>query len=220
MKILEADVLAGRIGDPLLEGDGSRFCVGDEELRPTEAFWEILRSQPKKDILAINTRDELLRLGISEEMCPAAGFAYFHDDHVQIMLGRKLRSKDVKWAGRPDEPKLKIGGILNPRNSFELFMEKARKEARAWLDTDIHVINSLMEKVCDHSHNRMLSVLSNEIEDANSKYANAFETARDNRDFISNMSHELRTPFHGVMVRRWQCVSDSLCVWSDESPSF
>lgn len=200
LEILDADVLAGRIADPITDGDADRFWVGDDTLRPTESFWEILRSHPKKEILAINTREDLMRLGFSEDMCPAAGFAFFHDDHVQIMLGRKLRSKDVTWAGNPDEPKLKIGGILNPRNSFKTFMEKARKEAKAWLDTDLHVINSFMDKVCEHSHNRMLSVLSNEIEDANSKYINAFETARDNRDFISNMSHELRTPFHGVMV--------------------
>ncbi|KAG7351076.1 bacteriophytochrome [Nitzschia inconspicua] len=199
LHILDADVMAGRIGDPISEGDDDRFSVGDEELRPTEGFWDILTSYPKKEILAMNTREELIQLGISEDICPAAGFAYFQDDNVQIMLGRKLRSKDVKWAGNPDEPKLKIGGILNPRNSFETFMEKARKEAKTWIDMDLHVINAFMEKVFEHSHNRMLSVLSNEIEDANSKCVNAFETARANSDFISNMGQELRTPFQQVM---------------------
>lgn len=101
------------------------------------------------------------------------------------------RSRDVVWAGNPDEPKLRIGGILCPRNSFAQFMEKAHKESRAWSTQDLHVITVFRDRICEHAHNWMMRLLQNDIEDTNKKYLNAIDRAKDNYEFFAHMSHEL-----------------------------
>ena len=97
LDIVDADVLCGRT----TEGDLDEFFVGENSLKPNEQFWNALQSLPKNKVLSVNTRDELLRLGVTEDMCDAAGIVFFHNDHVRLMLGRQLRSKDVKWGGNP-----------------------------------------------------------------------------------------------------------------------
>jgi len=105
----------------------------------------------------------------------------------------------VKWGGKPDEPKLRVGGVLCPRKSFDMYMEKAKKESKAWSPSDIHVLTCLMVKTGEYAHNRMMASLRGDIENANLKYLNELNRARDNHDFFAQMSHEIRTPFHGVM---------------------
>ena len=144
-------------------------------------------------------------MGITEEECPACGIVYFRDGLVQIMLGRGLRSRDVRWGGDPDAPKLRINGILNPRKSFETFMEKARKESRAWSSSDLHVISALTDRICEHSHNRMMSLLKNDIEDANKKYFNAIARARENNNFFVRPP-ALFCPCHLIAVTAWVCL--------------
>ncbi|CAB9512454.1 Phytochrome-like protein cph1 [Seminavis robusta] len=199
LKVFQADVICGLITDPLKD-EVERIVLGDKSLAPTEdSFWERFASHPKRKIVSIHTREEVSAIGLTPVDSPASGFVYFQDNLLKIMIGRGLRVKDVRWAGNPDEPKLRIGGILSPRHSFETFMEKARKETRAWTSTDHHVITTFMDRICDHSHNRMATLLKNDIEEANIKYYNALARSEDNTLFFAQMSHELRTPFHGVM---------------------
>ena len=162
--------------------------LGDQSLLPGETFWEYFSARPECEIYAADTRKMVTEFGLSEIECPACGIAYYKDRLIQVMLGRGYRSKDVKWAGNPDEPKLRIGGILCPRNSFETFMEKARQEARAWSTGDMNVFQAFMIRVSEYSHNRTLAMLRNGIEDANVKYFDAISRAQENCEFFVSIS--------------------------------
>ncbi|CAB9512451.1 Phytochrome-like protein cph1 [Seminavis robusta] len=198
LHVIDADILVGRIQDPSKE-EADVVVVGDKSIAPQDSVWAKFNDHPSRELCAINTRSALEAMGISKEMSPACGIVYFKHGLVQLLLGRGLRCQDVRWGGNPDEPKLKIGGILNPRKSFETYMEKARQESRAWSSSDLQVISALTDRVSEHSHNRMMSLLKADIEDANVKYFNAIARARENNNFFAQMSHEIRTPFHGVM---------------------
>lgn len=172
-----------RVSEPG-EKEPAFVSLGDESLIPGDAFWENFSARPECEIYAADTRKVVTEMGLSEEDCPACGIAYYKDRLIQVMLGRGYRSKDVKWAGNPDEPKLRIGGILCPRNSFETFMEKARQEAKAWSSGDLHVFQAFMIRVCEYSHNRTLTMLRNGIEEANVKYFGAIGRAQENCEFF------------------------------------
>jgi chemotaxis family two-component system sensor kinase Cph1 len=198
MDVVGADVIVARIHDPAMEGPDS-VVIGDTTLAPGTKFWAEFAKQPKREICKATTRASIASLGLSEEVCPSSGIAYYGDGLIQIMHGRGLRSKDVAWGGNPDEPKVHKDGILCPRNSFEKYMQKAKQESKAWSKIDVHVITALSERASEYSHNRMISLLKNDIDAANAKYFTAIEKVRDNCEFFAHMSHEIRTPFHGVM---------------------
>jgi hypothetical protein len=183
LRVLDADVIVGRVREAGKE-EPEVVIIGDENLAPGQAFWDSFVARPRREIYSVNTREAIGGLGLTEQDCPASGVAFFQDDLIQFMVGRGLRSSDVIWAGDPDEPKLRIGGILNPRHSFEMFMEKARKESRAWTSSDIHVISALMDRVTEHSHNRMMSILKSGIEQANVKYFDAISRSQENNEFF------------------------------------
>ena len=185
---LDADVLVARVHDATKEAPET-VVLGDTALVPSEALWKHCSTMQPREVYAADTRKAISGMGLTEEDCPACGIAYYRDGFVQVMLGRGLRSKDVAWAGNPDEPKLRIGGILCPRNSFEMFMEKARKESRSWSTSDIHVFLAFMVRICEHSHNRMMATLKNGIEDANVKYFNAISRAKENCEFFVSCYH-------------------------------
>lgn len=180
---LDADVLVARVNEATKE-QPEYVVIGDNELVPSEALWKHFSTLEPREVYAADTRKAIAAMGLTEQDCPACGVAYYRDGLVQVMLGRGLRSNDVAWAGNPDEPKLRIGGILCPRNSFDMFMEKARKESRSWSTSDIHVFVAFMVRVCEHSHNRMRATLKSGIEDANMKYFNAISRAEENCEFF------------------------------------
>lgn len=183
LRLLDADVLVAKVHDAAKE-EPEIVVIGDRTLVPGEAVWKHFSSKQPREVYAADTRRAIAAMGLSETDCPACGIAYYRDGLVQIMLGRALRGKDVVWAGNPDQPKLRIGGILCPRNSFDMFMEKARKESRSWSTSDIHVFQAFMLRVCEHSHNRMMVTLKSGIQDANMKHLNAISRAKENCEFF------------------------------------
>ena len=190
LKLVDADVFAGWFKDPS-QPKPELVVVGDTSLAPDGQFWEKFAHQPHQEMAVMSTRAEISSMGLSETDCPASGVIYFQDSLFQIMLGRGLRCKDVKWGGKPDAPKLRLNGVLTPRASFELYMEKARKESKAWSAADIHVLRRFIEKTEEYAHNRMMITLRSDIEEANLKYMHELNRARDNHDFFSQMSHEV-----------------------------
>ena len=183
LHVLDADVLVGKIEDSS-EDEAETVIIGDKSLAPSDSIWAKFKAHPNRVLYHANTRKGMSALGISESDTHACGIVYFRDGLVEVIVGRGLRSKDVRWGGNPDEPKTRVDGILNPRKSFETFMEKARKESRAWSTSDLHVVTAFMDRVCEHSHNRMMSLLKTDIEEANMKYFNAISRARENSNFF------------------------------------
>ena len=190
LRALDADILVARVSEAG-EQEPEFVVLGDRSLLPGDAFWEHFSARPQREIYAADTRKELTEMGLSEEDCPACGISYYRDRLLQVMLGRGYRSKDVRWAGNPDEPKLRIGGILCPRNSFDTFMEKARKEARAWSTSDHHVFQAFMFRICEYVHNRMMTTLKSGIEEANVKYFGAIGRAQENCEFFVSSTSSL-----------------------------
>ena len=186
LHVLDADILVGRIQDPEKD-EAETVVIGHKSLVPADSLWSKFKTHPNRELFHVNTRAGMDALGIGEIECPACGIVYFQEGLVQIIIGRGLRSRDVRWGGNPDEPKTRVDGILNPRKSFEMFMEKAKQESRAWNSSDLHVITALMDRVCEHSHNRMMSLLKTDIEEANVKYFNAISRARENNNFFVSL---------------------------------
>uniref|UniRef100_A0A7S3L7N0 Phytochrome n=1 Tax=Amphora coffeiformis TaxID=265554 RepID=A0A7S3L7N0_9STRA len=185
LDVVEADVLVGSM-------NGESVVIGDATIAPSEAFW---RNPPKistqSDLVVAISREEIAAKGYSEQDCPASGFVYFGDgEMVQIYLGRSDRSTDVKWAGNPDQPKLRgLDGVLNPRNSFQIFMEKARKESKAWSTADLNVISVLQDRIrTGQAHEWMTALLKSDIEEANMRYFSLLDRDRDNSQFFAHVS--------------------------------
>ena len=164
LKVLDADIVVGHVYDPHdIERDG--IVIGDQSLQPALSFWDKMKDVPNRELVVMSNRKETGARGLTVEECPPAGVVFFREGRVHIMIGRAVRSKDVRWAGNPDEPKLRIGGILSPRNSFDTFMQKAKKEARQWSVQDTNVIKVMRDRICEHAHNYMLTLLQTSIED-------------------------------------------------------
>lgn len=199
LEILDCDIIVVNVQDRMDDDDTDGICIGDESLKPSDKFWKKFSAYENRKIFSNSSRQPLLDMGLSENDCPPCGVLFFREGRTQVMLGRAVRSRDVKWAGNPDAPKLRIGGILNPRASFDTFMEKARQESRAWNAQDHNVVSAFRDRVCEHCHNLMMGQLKLAITDTNKKYMAAIDGAKDNYEFFARMSHELRTPFHGVM---------------------
>ena len=199
LQILDCDVIVVHVQDRMGDNDADGICIGDESLKPSPNFWKKFATHENRKIFANTERQPLLDMGLTEQDCPPCGVLFFREGRAQVMLGRAVRSHDVRWAGNPDMPKLRIGGILNPRASFDTFMEKARWESRAWSAQDLNVVSAFRDRVCEHCHNLMMGQLKHAITDTNKKYMAAIDGAKDNYEFFARMSHELRTPFHGVM---------------------
>lgn len=140
LEVCDADCLVAQVDN---EGEGEQLILGNASLCPSQAFWKHLGKQSNTDLQVCDTRAAVIQMGLTLEDCPAAGFCYFRSGNTHVFLGRALRSADVVWAGKPDLPKLRIGGILNPRASFDQFMEKARKETRKWSRGDLLVVGIL-----------------------------------------------------------------------------
>lgn len=183
--IVEADVLVAF-------EDNETVVIGDGTLAPSFSFWKKARElTANEELLTVCTRQELATKGFSQEDCPASGFAYFiSEGETQLFLGRADRTKDVRWAGNPDQPKIRgLDGVLNPRNSFNIFMEKARKECKAWSMSDLNVLTVLKDRVCTgQAHEWMTALLKSDIEEANMRYFSLLDRERDNSQFFAHVS--------------------------------
>ena len=198
LSIIKADIFVGYTENP--KGDELEYLVlGNSALEPGKAIWEKLRKLRSRELVVSSCRSDISALGISTDECPACGFVYFRESRTHFFFGRHERSSDVCWGGNPDEPKLKINGILCPRRSFDTYIQIACVESKKWTKEDINVISILRDRLCEHCHDWNMTLLENDIELSNQKYMAAVERAKDNYEFFAHMSHELRTPFHGVM---------------------
>ena len=62
-----------------------------------------------------------------------AGVAFFKLSCAQLAIVRASKVRDVKWAGVSDTQKLEgLNGMLDPRASFNEYVEKGRHESKKW----------------------------------------------------------------------------------------
>jgi light-regulated signal transduction histidine kinase (bacteriophytochrome) len=185
LEIVNADVLVGNV-------NGEVTVVGDTLLAPSNAFWQksLEHASSSMEVMQASTRHEVTTMGYSLEDCPASGFVYFAEGCTQIFIGRAARSTDVKWGGNPDQPKVRgLDGVLNPRTSFEIYMEKARKESKPWSAADLNVVSVLQERICTgQAYEWMTTLLKSDIEEANMRYYSLLDRDRDNSQFFAHVS--------------------------------
>jgi two-component system, chemotaxis family, sensor kinase Cph1 len=196
--IIKADVFVSYV-ENRKGGEQEITILGNSDLKPTEAFWDNGRQYRSREIIVSSSRRETSALDISEGDCPASGFVYFRESRTHFFLGRSERCSDVCWGGNPDEPKLREDGVLCPRKSFDMYMEKSRLESKKWTKMDVNVISILRDRLCEHCYDWNMMLLESDIQRGNRKYIAAIRRAQDNYEFFARMSHEIRTPFHGVM---------------------
>ena len=189
LTVLDADVLVAKVQDPSEEGTET-IVIGNASLAPGDKYWSVFEEQPRRKILASTTRKELEEMGLSEKDCPATGVVHYSDSLVKIMVGRDLRAGDVIWGGNPDEEKKRVDGFLSPRKSFDRFMEKAKRESRAWSKIDLHVLAAFMERVVEISVTRTVTCLKLNIAEANMKYLDAHERIQDNSSWFVSNDHQ------------------------------
>ena len=170
------------------------IAIGEDGLVPGKKFWGVIEKEPNQKLHALSTRKQLMDMGLDASDCPAGGVVFYGDALIQFMLGRKLRSRDVVWGGRPHEPKVRhqSKGFLCPRNSFDKFMEKAKQESRSWSKTDLHVISVFIDRVIESSVLQVTSHLKKGIEEANQKYLEAYDRIRDNSSWFVSRNRRLR----------------------------
>jgi len=188
--VVEADAVA------VYECGGSegRIVFGDTFALPTQQGYTQLCARCKMNsYVALNRFNE----GLSGD---GAGVLFFKYQYVIVAFVRKTTASDVKWGGNPDrchDPTVPLR--LCPRTSFELFLEKGRKESRPWSNLDCEIAEFVMDRIDHFLHSEMLASFRLSLEQTNSECLQAIESARERYEFFAQMSHELRTPFHGVM---------------------
>ncbi|CAN0050394.1 unnamed protein product, partial [Pylaiella littoralis] len=109
------------------------------------------------------------------------GVAFFSASSILVAFLRGSIARHVKWAGKPDPPLTgKEEGRMNPRASFDLYMETAAAEFEAWSPATVELLGMVSQSLSSHAYAEALPV--------------------DLQEVFEHVSHELRTPFHGVMA--------------------
>lgn len=70
---------------------------------------------------------------------PAGMLAIKTSKHLNegLIIVREERQREVHWAGRPEASKAMQGGGLNPRNSFEKWVELVKAQSKPWSEGDL-----------------------------------------------------------------------------------
>ncbi|KAG5186174.1 hypothetical protein JKP88DRAFT_276511 [Tribonema minus] len=145
-----------------------------------------------------------------------AGVAFLKMKRLQLALVRASHRHDVKWGGNPDVAKLPfLDGQLQPRRSFEMYLEKGRMESKlqprrsvemylekgrmeskAWSAADSEVITVMFDYCRDFLHAEMLRSFELSLERSNHECMESHKAAQENYEYFAHMSHELRMESH------------------------
>jgi signal transduction histidine kinase len=175
--------------------DGEEKVVfGDVSIIPTEDGYNTLTKKCKlNSIISMSQFTE----GLAGN---GAGVIFYKSQYASLALIRRTQVADVRWAGNPDYPTdPSIPGRLQPRISFELYIESAKNESRMWNLMDVEVAQYFFDRISQYLHTEMLNTFRLSLDQSNSECIQAIESSKEHYEFFAHMSHELRTPFHGVM---------------------
>lgn len=144
------DALRGLIdGDGIATSFEGRLTLSGST-PPASAVQEIaalIRRSPSNQTVAIDHIGKLLAQDTeyAEQAAGVLCIAFSHSHRNYLMIFRRERRHDVKWAGEPS--KVQTGGQsmprLSPRRSFDVFTESIRGRSRPFTPSDLRVAEAI-----------------------------------------------------------------------------
>jgi len=107
----------------------------------------------------------------------------------QLIWFRGPITRTVRWAGRaaPNKDR-QDGDKLNPRNSFEVWVEEHNDQSKPWLDAELESASQIFTEILDIIAAQLLLKEENDAL----------------RDFASTAAHDLKAPLRGInMALDW-----------------
>ncbi|KAG5178217.1 hypothetical protein JKP88DRAFT_248300 [Tribonema minus] len=167
---------AAKANAVVLSVDGHPISVyGDKLLAPTE--------EGARELSRRCHMDETLILNDYGAGGIGRGVAHMRTRGMQLSLMRTSSCADVVWGGNPDDAKLPtLGGVLQPRASFEAYLEKSRHESHKWDFTDREIVAMIFEHMRHYRRAELLKSFELSLERANSDFVDSEKLLRDSPD--------------------------------------
>ena len=187
----------------LVGADGLAFWFGDHVVTAGTtpprgeivAITERLDQQDMSELLATSSIRRTLDLSdrIGSDVAGLIALAFWPSDY--ILFFRNSRSYSVTWAGEPIKAVQKDGdGRLQPRGSFDAWVETVEDEATPWSVTDRRAAAEFRNSLATHIIRR-----SRDLKELNDQLSR--KTA-EVEQFVYSVSHDLKSPLvtcHGFL---------------------
>jgi polar amino acid transport system substrate-binding protein len=192
----------------LADASGSYASFGDSTYeiglvpRRTElmALVTWLKQQPFSNGIFVTDR-------LGDLFAPAGDYASLASGLLAVALDPELNSfilwfrreveRDIVWAGNPDSKVVldALGPRVDPRRSFEVWLETARGRSEPWTHASIDAVKLFS-----------LSIVQMLMQQSLQKVNSADAANKAKGEFLANMSHEIRTPMNAIIGLAYLCL--------------
>ena len=192
----------------LAGASGSYACFGDNTYeigllpRRTElmGLLEWLRQQDFSNGIFVTDR-------LGDLYPPARDYASLASGLLAVALDPELNSfilwfrrevvRNIVWAGNPDSKVVldAQGPRVDPRRSFEVWLETARGRSEPWTHASIDAVKLFS-----------LSIVQMLMQQSLQKINSADAANKAKGEFLANMSHEIRTPMNAIIGLAYLCL--------------
>jgi len=141
----------------------------------------------------------LLQQRLGKEPYVLAGACILHCHMYDVLLLREEHVCQIRWGGKPDK-EVRLSGpnaVLNPRQSFETFLEITRGHSRHWFEEDLKLCRLFQDRLVLAAHQETLAA----EEDARLELEKATQeiTAQASKLSLEGAGQELKAPLQGLV---------------------